>query len=134
MSRHWHPPKKGSNSTNSWKPGRGTKVIACLIGGAIGLISAPYPHGYGWAGAIVAATAAMAIPVVAYRSSWNDPRLWIPFALLAILQVPAVAAMRPIIENLRFAALFVFGIGDCIVVLTIIYWVIYWPRSSQTRG
>jgi hypothetical protein len=134
MSRHVHPPKKRSTSTSEWKPGRGTRVVLVLVAGSVGLVSAAYPHGYGWAGAVLAALSAIAVPVVAYRSYWNQPRFWIPFILLAALQVPAVIAIRPVVENLRFPALFIFGITDCIVVITAIYWVIYWPRSPHIRG
>ena len=76
----------------------------------------------------------LAVPAFAYRTYWNQPRFWVPYILLAVMQVPAVIALRPMIENLRFPGLFVLGIGDCIFVLAVIYWVIYWPRSSQTRG
>ena len=125
-------PRK-NRSTKDWKPGRGTKIIVALVAGFVGLVTAAYPRGYGWGGAILAATAAMAVPIFAYRSSWKELRFWIPFVLLAALQAPMVIFMRGVIEDLRFPALFIFGISDCLIVLAVIYWTIYWPRSRRVE-
>jgi hypothetical protein len=55
----------------------------------------------GWGGPIAMAAVALIVPVLMYRKFWNRGWFWITAALLGILQVPLVAAVRPLIEQAR---------------------------------
>jgi hypothetical protein len=81
-------------------------------------------HGYGWGGAIVSAGAALLIPGFGYRKFWVRGRFWAIFALLAVLQVPVVIAVVPLVEQFRFIFGLAFGALDCMFVITVIYWTV----------
>jgi hypothetical protein len=108
------------NSAGLWRPGRRTKMIALVIGGLFALLSIARPDGYGWMGAVLMSGAALILPVLQFRTLWSEARFWVVTALLMVVQIPLVIAVRPLVERLRAAFLLAFGIGDGLFVILMI--------------
>jgi hypothetical protein len=79
-------------------------------------------NGYGWGGAIVSAGASIAVPTMAFRKLWGQGWFWLVCALLAVLQIPLVIVVHPLVEQFRFGFLLMFGVTDCFVVIAAMYW------------
>lgn len=86
------------HSLNRWNPGWPTKVVAGMAGGFMALLSLRSPKGYGLWGAIIASSAALFVPILAFRGFWSMRRFWIVAGFLALLQIPLVIVVR---ERLR---------------------------------
>jgi hypothetical protein len=104
-----------------WKPSWRTHVIA--IGGGIFAFLCSLKFGYAWGGSIAAAGAALIFPFVAYyRKFGNHGRFWITMTLLTAIQIPLVMAVRPLVEQFRFAFMLMFATVDCVLVASVISW------------
>lgn len=66
------------------------------------------------------ATIALVIPILQYRKLWNQGRFWMTVTLMAILQIPLISAVQPLVEHYRAIFLLAFGIGDGLLVLFVI--------------
>ena len=123
LSHHGHdethrqgPP----NDSGLWRPGWRTKAIGCTVGGLFALLSIGSPDGYSRWGSILMAAAAVVVPILQFRKFWSQRRFWITVSILAVIQVPLVAAAQPLIERLRAVFLLEFGIIDGLVVIAVI--------------
>ncbi len=105
---------------NLWRPGRRTKALAFVVGGIFAFISFGRPNGYGWVGAILMASAAVAIPMLQFRQLWRSTRFWVVIGLLAVVQVPLITWARVLAEQYRALFLLAFGISDGIFVIAVI--------------
>jgi len=112
-----------SSPVGLWKPGPWTKALAVVIGGLFGILSAAGRSGYGWAGAVLMAAAAVAIPTLQFRVWWKKGRFWATVALLTIAQVPLVNAVHQLADRLRSAFLLAFGVVDGLCVIAVILYV-----------
>jgi hypothetical protein len=85
----------------------------------------------GWGGIVAMALIALAIPVSLrqFRTYWKQTRFWITVSLLAILQIPAVVTLRPLIGRAGSASLLGFVILDTILVIVVI--VLVCSRSNE---
>ncbi len=66
------------------------------------------------------AAAAVVVPILQFRKFWSLSRFWITASLLAVTQVPLVAAVQPLVERLRAVSLLSFGIVDGLFVIVLI--------------
>jgi hypothetical protein len=89
-----------------------------------------FDHSLHWGRAVFAAGVAMAFPIIGFRDFWTDGRFWITVILLGVLQVPLVIAVLPLLEQLKFPFMLMFGILDGFVVVVIISWVCSDERSG----
>jgi hypothetical protein len=112
-----------------WKPGAWTKVLAVIIGGLFAILSLTQTDGYGWAGTILMATAAITIPALQFRSLWKMAEFWVTVSLLAIAQIPLVIAVHPFADQWRAAFLLSFGIADGLCVI----WLILYACANTPR-
>ena len=110
-------------SADLWRPGRASKAIAAIIGAFVMLVSFHWSEGYGWAGGVLMAGAALTIPLLQFRKLWSQGRFWITLLLLAALQAPLIILIRPVFERLRAFSLLAFGIGDGLFVIYSIWFV-----------
>jgi len=79
--------------------------------------------GYSWGGSIAAAAGALIFPaVIYYLRDGNHERFWLAVALLTIVQIPLVIAVRPLVEQFRFGFMLCFAIVDCVFVAFTISW------------
>jgi len=65
----------------------------------------------------------MVIPIIGFRDFWNEGRFWITVVLLGLAQVPLVIALRPLMEQIKFPLMLVFGISDSVLMVLAILWV-----------
>lgn len=92
-----------------------TGVLACLCADRFGP---------GWSGSIAAAAAALLFPaIIYYRKTEKRERFWVTVTLLAIIQVPLVIAVRPVVERFGLFLTLAFGALDCLLVAFAITWV-----------
>ncbi len=66
------------------------------------------------------AAAAVVVPILQFRKFWSLSRFWITVSLLAVMQVPLVAAAQPLVERLRAVSLLAFGVVDGLFVIALI--------------
>lgn len=65
----------------------------------------------------------MTVPIIGFRDFWNDGRFWITVGLLGIVQVPLVITVRPLMEQLKFPFMLIFGLLDCVLVVLAVSWI-----------
>jgi len=106
---------RGWSSVNRWAVKGPILIMACLLGF--------FDHELHWGRAVFAAGLAMTIVTIGFRASWNEVRFWITLVLLGVLQVPLVLLVSPMMEQLKFPFMFVFGIVDTAVLGLAISWV-----------
>jgi hypothetical protein len=86
-----------------------------------------------WGTAPIAAAVAMTVPMIGFRDFWDEARFWVTIVALGAAQVPLVVIVRPLIEQYRFAAMFTFGILDCVFVVQVISRVCSQPRQKKAN-
>jgi hypothetical protein len=101
------------------------KVFLLLIGAMAGFLDHAFA---GWGVPIFVAVGTLVISVFYWREFWNQMWFWITMGLLAIVQVPLIIAMRPLIGQPRVFYLAVFLMADLIFVAAVI---IYMPKIEQ---
>jgi hypothetical protein len=108
MPNHW-------KKVNVWSI-KGPLLLLALILGFL-------DHILRWGGGVYAAGAAMIVPIIGFRDFWNEARFWITIFLLVPIQVPLVIELNPLIERQGFPLLLTFGILDCVLVASVLWWV-----------
>ena len=106
---------KGWEKVNTWRIKWPLLAVAFLVG--------LFDHALQWGGASVAAGIAMVLPIIGFRDFWNRWKFWTTVVVFAVLQVPMVLLMRPLVGKSGFPLLWAFGILDCAVVIAGIYYV-----------
>jgi len=101
---------KGWRKVNTWRIKGPFLAVAFLLG--------LFDHALHWGGASFAAGTAVVIPIIGFRAYWNRLKFWGTVAAMTVLQVPVVAALRPLVGRSGFPLLFAFGILDCALVIT----------------
>lgn len=105
-------------------------VKAILI--FVALLCGFFEHALGgWAGPICMALAAVVVPVFLLRKFWNGKWFWITAAALALVQIPLVVKIRPLIEQQGSLTLLTFVMADglfVIVVLSLVH-----PTSTRSH-
>ncbi len=109
-----------SGDSGLWRPGWGTKAIGIAVGGLFALFSIGSPDGYSRWGSVLMAAAAVVVPILQFRKFWSLSRFWITASLLAVTQVPLVAAVQPLVERLMAVSLLSFGIVVGLFVIVLI--------------
>jgi hypothetical protein len=105
------------------------KVLLVLLA----LLAGFFEHALGgWAGPTVMALIAVIVPVLLLRTFWNQAWFWVTATLLALLQLPIVLAVRPLIERARSFYMLTFGIADGLLVITLL--ALACPEGVQSSG
>ena len=93
------------------------KVILLLLA----MLTGFFEHALGgWGGPIAMATAAVVVPILLYRRFWHKAWFWITAALLGTIQVPMVAAVRPLMDQARSFYMLTFVMVDGLFVIAVI--------------
>ena len=108
-------PLKTWRKVNVWSIKGPILVLAILLGF--------FDYSLHWGRAAFAAGVAMVIPIIGFRDFWNEGRFWITVVLLGLAQVPLVIALRPLMEQIKFPLMLVFGISDSVLMVLAILWV-----------
>jgi hypothetical protein len=82
-------------------------------------------------GFVLMSGAALIVPALQFRRLWNEGRFWIAAALLTVIQIPLVIAVRPLVERFRAAFLLAFGIGDGLFVILMIVLLCSSPNAKD---
>ena len=106
---------RGWNSVNRWAVKGPILILASLLGF--------FDHELHWGRAAFAAGLAMTIVIIGFRTFWYEVRFWITLILLGVFQVPLVLLVSPMMEQLKFPFMFVFGIADTVLLGLAISWV-----------
>jgi len=101
---------------NTWRIKGPILAVAFLLG--------IFDHVLHLGGVSFAAAIAIVVPAIGFRASWREWRFWASLAAVALLQIPLVLALRPLVDKSGFATLFIFGMLDCGFVLTAIFYVL----------
>jgi len=117
---------KSWKKVNTWRIKGPFLAVAFLLG--------LFDHALHWGSASFAAGTAVLIPIIGFRVYWNRWKFWGTIAAMTILQVPAVAALRPFIERSGFPLLFAFGTLDCALVIAGICFVCGDDGDDVRRG
>jgi hypothetical protein len=99
----------------SWSVKGPVFVLALLLGF--------FDHALHWGRAPFAAGLAISYPIFAYRDFWDQSRFWITIGLLAVVQVPLVIIVQPLMEALKFPFMLTFGLLDCALMVAAVSWV-----------
>lgn len=109
--------KKGPRGI-SWP----VKAVLLAVAGILGLFAYVMK---GWGEPVTMAAAALVVPILLrqFREFWSQRRFWITVALLAVIQVPLVIAVRRPIEqagrlySLAFAIIDTMFVGATILLV-----------------
>jgi hypothetical protein len=104
---------KGWKKVNTWRIKEPLLTVAFLVG--------LFDHALHRGGASVAAGMAMVLPIIGFRDFWNRWKFWTTVVVFAVLQVPMVLLMRPLVGKSGFPLSYAFGILDCALVIAGIY-------------
>jgi hypothetical protein len=88
----------------------------------VGLLLGFFDHYLHWGRAAIAAGVAMIVPIIGFRDFYSEAKFWTTVALLGGGQVLLVIAYGPLMEQLKFPFMLMFGIVDCFVVVLVISW------------
>jgi hypothetical protein len=73
----------------------------------------------GWSGAIAVGGAVPALIVYSTSKAWCEVWYWVSIAVFALLQVPLMIYVQPLIVRFRFPFLFLFAFADYLAVMVI---------------
>ena len=73
----------------------------------------------GWSGAIAVGGAVPALIVYSTSKAWREIWYWVSIAVFALLQIPLMIYVQPLIGRLRFPFLFLFAFADYLAVAVI---------------
>ncbi len=118
-------PVKGWKRVNTWRIKGPILVVALLLGF--------FDHALHWGSLSFAVAIAMVLPVIGFRDFWNVWKFWITVVALAVLQVPLVHVLRPVVEKSGFVFLYGFSILDCTLVAAVIFHVCCKTGSDARR-
>lgn len=78
--------------------------------------------GGGWAKPVAMAATALGVPIFLRRGRkfWNQGAFWITVLAVAIIQIPLVIAVRPVIQRSGSIYLLAFGVADMLFVIAAI--------------
>jgi hypothetical protein len=107
------------NSSDKTTRGLSWPVKALLL--SLALLTGFFEHALGdWTGPIAMATVALVVPILLYRRFWGRAWFWITAVLLGTIQVPVVAAVRPLIGQARSFYMLAFVMIDGLFVIAVI--------------
>jgi hypothetical protein len=87
---------------------------------SLALLAGFFEHDFGrWAAPIAMAAIALVVPILLYRTYWGKLWFWITALLLAVVQIPLVMLVRPLIEQSRAYYMLVFGMVDLVFVAVV---------------
>jgi hypothetical protein len=109
------------NMSNYWKKVNVWSIKGPLL--LLALILGFLDHILRWGGGVYGAGATMIIPIIEFRDFWNEARFWITVFLLILIQVPLVIELKPLIGRQGFPLMLAFGIFDCVLVASVLWWV-----------
>lgn len=101
---------KGWKKDNIWRTKGPFLAVALLLGF--------FDHAVHWGAASFAAGTGRTLPIMGFPAYWNRWRFWGVVAAVAILQVAAVAGLRPLEELLRLREDTVKAVRSCTKVLS----------------
>lgn len=99
---------------NTW-PIKGPILAFALLMGFL-------DHRFNWGRASFAAGVAMGIAILGFRDFWKEVKFWLIVVALALVQIVLVIELGQSIEQGKFPSTFAFGIVDCALVISAIYW------------
>jgi hypothetical protein len=108
-------PAQRWKKVNTWRIKGPFLVVAFLLG--------LFDHVLHWGGISLAAAIAIVVPIIGFRDHWNAWRFWVTVAAMAVLQLPLVLALRPMLGKSAFPFLYGFGLLDCAFVIASISYV-----------
>ena len=108
--------EKGWQKVNTWRFKGPILAVAFLLG--------VFDHALHWGGVSLAAAVAIIVPTIGFRAFWNAWKFWVSLAAFALLQIPLVLVLRPLVERSGFPMLYAFGILDCAFVITGLFYVL----------
>ncbi len=120
-----HPQHAGSEKA---KRGLSWPVKTVLL--ALALLAGFFEHALGaWAGPSAMAAIALVVPIFLFRRFWSQTWFWVTAALLGIIQVPLVVAVRPLVLQARSFYTLSFVMIDGLLVIAVISLVS--PKSND---
>ena len=112
MTNMGHPRSQRQPAKGNW-PIHVVIVIWCLL-------AVSTDHWFaGWSGAIAVGGAVPALIVYSTSKAWCEVWYWVSIAVIALLQVPLMIYVQPLIVRLRFPFLFVLAFADYFAVVVI---------------
>ena len=90
------------------------KWVVLVVAGLIGLLDQTI---HGWGGPILMAAAALVIPILLFRRFWDRAWFWVTAIALAMVQVPAVIRVYPLMQQATSHYSLAFVLADGLFVI-----------------
>jgi hypothetical protein len=101
---------KGGLSKQNWRV-HAVIVIWCLL-------AVSTEHWFpGWSGAIAVGGAVPALLIYSTPKAWGEVWYWVTITIFALLQLPLMLYVQPLIVTLKISFLFVLAFADYFVVV-----------------
>jgi hypothetical protein len=89
---------------------------------------------HGWSGAIAVGGAVPALIVYSTSKAWHEVWYWVSIAIFALLQVPLMIYVQPLIVRLKLSFLFPFAFVDYFAVVVIMQCIALVFSKAYTRS